>query len=266
MLSNDSGDTPPIIRIENLDFAYNGQAVLEKVNLDVYEGDFIAMIGPNGGGKTTLLKLMLGLLKPIQGSVRVLGQTPRQVSHQIGYVPQDVNINRRFPITALDVVLMGKLAPGRRWSKNRHQDRIDALEALDRIDMAEYAQRRIGELSGGQRQRVFIARALVTRPRLLLLDEPTASIDSKGQNDFYRLLKRLNQEVSIIVVSHDLLVVSTYIKSVACVNRRLHYHNQAEITGDMLETMYPCTVEEVCPVELVTHGHLPHRVLKHHEE
>uniref|UniRef100_UPI00155DC9AC ATP-binding cassette domain-containing protein n=1 Tax=Desulfosarcina cetonica TaxID=90730 RepID=UPI00155DC9AC len=126
MLSNDSGNTAPIIRIEDLDFAYNGQAVLEKVNLEVYEGDFIAMIGPNGGGKTTLLKLMLGLLKPIQGNVRVLGQTPRQVSHQIGYVPQDVNINRRFPITALDVVLMGKLAPGRRWSKNRQQDRIDA--------------------------------------------------------------------------------------------------------------------------------------------
>ena len=153
-----------------------------------------------------------------------------------------------------------------RWSKNNAQDRRDALESLDRIDMADFARRRIGELSGGQRQRVFIARALVTHPRLLLLDEPTASIDSRGQTEFYQLLKRLNQDVTIVVVSHDLLVISTYVKSVACVNRRLHYHQQAEITGDMLETMYPCTVEEVCPVELVTHGHLPHRVLQHHEE
>ena len=113
---------------------------------------------------------------------------------------------------------------------------------------------------------VFIARALVTSPRLLLLDEPTASIDSRGQNEFYQLLKRLNTDVSIVVVSHDLLVISTYVKSVACVNRRLHYHQHAEITGDMLESMYPCTVEDVCPVELVTHGRLPHRVLKQHEE
>jgi zinc transport system ATP-binding protein len=132
--------------------------------------------------------------------------------------------------------------------------------------MAAHAEKKIGELSGGQRQRVFIARALVTHPRLLLLDEPTASIDSRGQTEFYQLLKRLNRDVTIVVVSHDLLVISTYVKSVACVNRRLHYHQQAEITGDMLETMYPCTVEEVCPVELVTHGHLPHRVLQHHEE
>jgi zinc transport system ATP-binding protein len=131
--------------------------------------------------------------------------------------------------------------------------------------MAAFAGRRIGELSGGQRQRVFIARALVTRPRLLLLDEPTASIDTKGQADFFRMLEELNREVTIMVVSHDLLVVSTYIKSVACVNKRLHFHHHAEITGDMMETMYPCTVEEVCPVELVAHG-VPHRVLKHHED
>lgn len=263
---NDNKMGDPIIRIEALDFAYNGQTVLSDVNLEVREGDFIAMIGPNGGGKTTLLKLMLGLLKPRRGRIRVMGKPAPLVSHHIGYVPQDVHINRSFPITALDVVLMGKLAPGKRWSKTSEQDRRDALEALDRIDMADYAHRRIGELSGGQRQRVFIARALVTRPRLLLLDEPTASIDSKGQTDFYQLLKRLNREVTIVVVSHDLLVISTYVKSVACVNRRLHYHRHAEITGDMLETMYPCTMEEVCPVELVTHGHLPHRVLQHHKE
>ena len=263
---NDIDMRDPIIQIEDLGFAYNGQTVLDGVNLEVLEGDFIAMIGPNGGGKTTLLRLMLGLLKPKQGRIRVMGKPATRVSHHIGYVPQDVHINRRFPITALDVALMGKLAPGKRWAKNAAKDRRDALEALERIDMADYANRRIGELSGGQRQRVFIARALVTRPRLLLLDEPTASIDSKGQADFYQLLKRLNREVTIIVVSHDLLVISTYVKSVACVNCRLHYHQHAEITGDMLETMYPCTVEEACPVELVTHGHLPHRVLQHHKE
>ena len=263
---NDIDMRDPIIRIEGLDFAYNGQTVLKEVNLEVLEGDFIAMIGPNGGGKTTLLRLMLGLLKPERGRIRIMGKPATRVSHHIGYVPQNVHTNRRFPITALDVVLMGKLAPGKRWTKNAEQDRRDALEALDRIDMADYANRRIGELSGGQHQRVFIARALVTRPRLLLLDEPTASIDSKGQTDFYQLLKRLNREVTILVVSHDLLVISTYVKSVACVNCRLHYHQHAEITGDMLETMYPCTVEEACPVELVAHGHLPHRVLQHHKE
>ncbi len=266
MLSNDLQNRDPIIQIVDLAFAYNGQRVLEDVNLEVGEGDFIAMIGPNGGGKTTLLRLILGLLKPERGRIRVMGKPATSVSHHIGYVPQDVHINRNFPITALDVVLMGKLAPGKRWSQTATQDRRDALEALDRIDMADYARRRIGELSGGQRQRVFIARALVTRPRLLLLDEPTASIDSKGQTEFFRLLQRLNKDVTIVVVSHDLLVISIYVKSVACVNRRLHYHQQAEITGDMLEIMYPCTVEEVCPVELVTHGHLPHRVLQHHKE
>ena len=137
------------------------------------------------------------------------------------------------------------------------------MDALVRLEMSAHADKKIGELSGGQRQRVFIALALVTQPKLLLLDEPTASIDTRGQSDFYRLLKELNKDIAILIVSHDLLVISRYIKSVACVNKGLHYHNQAEITGDMLETMYPCTVEEICPVELVAHG-LPHRVLKDH--
>ena len=266
MHSTDMNIHEPVIRIQDLHFAYNGQIVLEEVNLKIQEGDFVAMIGPNGGGKTTLLKLILGLLKPGRGKIQVMGKRATRVSHHIGYVPQDVNINRRFPITAIDVVLMGKLAPGKRWQKNKEKDRQEAMAALLKIDMADFSHRRIGTLSGGQRQRVFIARALVTHPRLLLLDEPTAGIDTKGQTEFFQLLKQLNEDVTIVVVSHDLLVISTYVKSVVCVNRRLHYHDQPEITGDMLETMYPCTVEETCPVELITHGHLPHRVLQHHKE
>ncbi len=254
-----------ILEIKNLEFSYNGEAVLEDVNLTVRQKDFMAIIGPNGGGKTTLLKLMLGLLTPAKGTVRVDGKSPQEASPCIGYVPQDVHTNRSFPITAIDVVLMGKLDPKERLSRRSAANRRDALAALERMEMAAHADKKIGMLSGGQRQRVFIARALLSRPKLLLLDEPTASIDTKGQADFYRLLGELNKDITVLVVSHDLLVISRHVKSVACVNKKLHYHEQAEITGDMLETMYPCTVEEVCPVELVAHG-LPHRVLMDHEK
>lgn len=252
-----------IVEIQDVTFSYNGEIVLEEVNLNIREEDFIALIGPNGGGKTTLLKLILGLLKPDKGVIRVKGRSPQKSSSSIGYVPQNVYMNSSFPITAMDVVLMGKLAPKKRWARDSASNRQDALSALARLDMAAHADKKIGALSGGQRQRVFIARAMVSEPELLLLDEPTAGIDTKGQANFYALLKDLNKEIPIVVVSHDLLVVSRYIKSVACVNTRVHYHDQAEITGDMLEVMYPCTVEEVCPVELVAHG-LPHRVLKDH--
>ena len=254
-----------IVEIKNVVFSYNGEKVLEDISFEIRTGDFIAMIGPNGGGKTTLLKLILGLLKPDRGVIRVLGRSTRKASSSIGYVPQDVHINRNFPITAMDVVLMGKLEPKKRWAQNSASNREDAMRALERLEMAAFAERKIGELSGGQRQRVFIARALVTEPQLMLLDEPTTSIDTRGQADFYKMLNELNEDVTILVVSHDLLTISRYVKSVACVNRRLHYHNQAEITGEMLETMYPCTAEDVCPVELMAHG-LPHRVLKDHPD
>ena len=254
-----------IIEIRDLDFEYSGETVLKDVSATIRQKDFVAIIGPNGGGKTTLLKLILGLLKPAKGTILVDGKNPQEASSCIGYVPQDVHINRSFPITVIDVVLMGKLDPTQRLSRRSATNRRDALEALDRLDMADHADKKIGMLSGGQRQRVFIARALVSQPKLLLLDEPTASIDTKGQADFYRLLRELNQDLTVIVVSHDLLVISRYVKSVACVNRSLHYHDQAEITGEMLESMYPCEDDEVCPVELVAHG-LPHRVLMDHEK
>ncbi len=252
-----------IIEVDDVTFSYNRETVLRDVNLEIRPGDFIAMIGPNGGGKTTLLKLMLGLLKPEKGTIRIIGRSPKKASSSIGYVPQDAHVNRRFPITAMDVVLMGALAPNKRWARKSASNRRDAMAALERMEMAAHADKKIGELSGGQRQRIFIARALVTRPRLLLLDEPTSGIDAKGQADFFTLLKELNADVTILVVSHDLLVISRYVKSVACVNKRLHYHNQAEITCDMFETLYPGALREECPVELVAHG-LPHRVLMDH--
>lgn len=244
----------PVIRLENVWYGYNSHSVVENVSLAIHAGDFLAMTGPNGGGKTTLLKLILGLYSPRRGTIRVLGRPPADASHEIGYVPQDVHINPSFPVTALDVVLMGKLSPRRRWGRYTGTDRREAEAALARMGMEHLAGRRIGELSGGQRQRVFIARSLVTRPRVLLLDEPTASIDTKGQIDFYGLLRELNREMTVVVVSHDLLAISEYVKSVACVNRQLHYHRQEEIAEGNVNDICPCTVEEVCPVGLVTQG------------
>jgi zinc transport system ATP-binding protein len=228
-------------------------------------GEFMAMIGPNGGGKTTLIKLMLGLLSADSGTIRVFGDLPRNVSHRIGYVPQDVHVNKEFPISVLDVVLMGTLLPGRRWTRYTRADRIAAQNALEKVGMAGFGNRRIGALSGGQKQRIFVARALVSEPEMLFLDEPTASIDTKGQRDFYQLLQELNKQITIIVVSHDLMIVSEFVRSVACVNQRLHHHDHAELTGEMIEMMYECTAEEVCPVELIARG-APHLALHSQKE
>ena len=247
----------PIIETQNLSFAYNNQAVLKDVSLTIKQGEFLALIGPNGGGKTTLLKLILGLLDADKGTIRVFGHPPRKASHRIGYVPQDVHINKHFPVTAMDVALMGRLTSGKGWAHHSKEDRGAAQNALETVGMGDFIQRRIGRLSGGQRQRVFIARALATDPDVLLLDEPTASIDPQGQSDFYTLIKDLNETVTIVLVSHDLMILTSYVRSVACVNQQVHYHDEAEITEEML-TMY------ACPVELVAHG-LPHRVLRKHE-
>ncbi|MEE4356894.1 MAG: ABC transporter ATP-binding protein [Desulfococcaceae bacterium] len=230
--------------------------MLKNISLRLEKGCFTALIGPNGGGKTTLLKLMLGLLKPNQGFVKILGRPPRQVSRRLGYVPQEIGINRDFPISVLDVVLMGRIRSSRGWSRAGAEDKKAAREILERMDMWEYRKSRIGELSGGQRQRIFIARALVSEPEILFLDEPTANVDSGHQDNFYRLLRELNRSVSIVIVNHDLMVISSQVKSVACVNRTLHYHNGAEITEDMIQMYH-------CPVELVAHG-IPHRVLRTH--
>ena len=247
----------PIIELKNVDFSYNHHAILKDVNMKVYANDFIAVIGPNGGGKSTLLKLMLGLLPVGHGSVRIYGQKPQKVSHRIGYVPQNVHANKNFPISVMDVVLMGCLRSGKIWTHPTKMDRNSAKEALEKMEMLKYHKRRIGELSGGQRQRVFIARALAGKPEILFFDEPTASVDTHGQTELYSLLKDLNKNVTILVVSHDLMVVSSYVKTVICVNQCVHQHDAAEMTQEMLDMSYQC------PVELIAHG-LPHRVLGDH--
>jgi len=248
----------PVIEIENLWFSYNGRPVLKDINLNLDQGGFTAMIGPNGGGKTTLMKLMLGLLKPGKGSIKIFGQSPRQAAKRLGYVPQEIGINKDFPISVMDVVLMGRLKTLKGWSRHSRKDRDAVQKVLEHMDMWEYRNRRIGELSGGQRQRIFIARALVTEPEILFLDEPTASVDAAHQSDFFNLLKEINKKITIIIVNHDLMVISRYVKSVACVNRTLHYHDGAQVTDEMMQ-MYQC------PVELVAHG-IPHRVLGTHQD
>jgi zinc transport system ATP-binding protein len=245
----------PLVVIDELCFSYSGKEVLHNINLSVHQGDFVAIIGPNGGGKTTLIKLVLGLLKPTRGSIKIKNQSPRSNDTAIGYVPQQIDHNLSFPATALDIVLMGKHNPRKRsLFRGIQQDREDALIALEKMAIAEFSDRKITDLSGGQRQRVLIARALVANPELLVLDEPTASIDTKGQTDFYKLLKDLNEDLTILMVSHDLLTVSSYAKSIACVNKRLHYHQTFESSGDLLNAFYSCSVEEVCPVETVARG------------
>ncbi len=247
-----------VIQIRDLWFSYDGDPVLREVNLTVKEGEFLALIGPNGGGKTTLLKLMLGLMKPDRGSILVFGKAPQEVAHRIGYVPQSLHLNRGIPVTAFEVVLMGRRVPGRGRHRYERQDQMAARKAMERMGVWALRDKKMSALSGGQHQRLLIARALAAEPEMLFLDEPAANIDAKGQGALYELLKALNARMTILLVSHDLMVVSRHSHAVACVNERLHYHDEAEITEEMMDIFE-------CPVDLIAHGQ-PHRVLKPHED
>ena len=255
----DANATDEVIRLENVWVQYDGVPVLEDVNLVVREGDFIGVIGPNGGGKTTLLRTILGLTKPSRGSVTVLGTSPLKGRRFVGYVPQYSSFDRDFPASAWDVVLMGRLGHTGCFRRYTEEDRAVATAALRAVEMLDLRDRQIGRLSWGQRQRILIARALAAEPKALLLDEPAAALDSQIEAGLYDLLRALNEKVTIVMVSHDIGVISTYVKSIACLNRRLVYHNSREITRDMLSVAYEC------PVDLIAHG-LAHRVLDTHEE
>jgi zinc transport system ATP-binding protein len=246
-----------VIDLKDVWVSYGNVPVLEAVDLAVEDRDFLAIIGPNGGGKSTLLKVILGLIKPDRGSVKLLGEDPRRTRKYAGYVPQYISSNLEFPINVWEVVLMGCLGHKGPFRGYDEEDKKAAYEALKVVDMLDYRDRQIGELSGGQKQRVFIARSLVTHPKLLILDEPSTGIDSKRQREFYELLNRLKSEIAILLVTHDMSALSVYVDKVACLNRRLHYHNSKELSPEDLEAAYQC------PVEIIAHG-VPHRVLKIH--
>lgn len=249
-----------VIELKDVWVRYGNQIILEAVNLELEEPrGLLGIIGPNGGGKTTLLKVFLGLLKPYRGSVKLFGKSPEKNRDLVGYVPQYKRFDFDFPISVWEVVLTGRMSHTGFLRKYSKEDKMAAEEALKTVEMFQYKDRQIGQLSGGQRQRVFIARALATNPKLLLLDEPNSGLDPHMQEELYRLLDRLKQEMAIIMVTHDLSAVSVYVDRIACLNRKLHYHNSREIPVEDLEATYQC------PVELIAHG-VPHRVLERHKE
>lgn len=227
-----------VIIFENASFAYNGRPALVDVNLHFNNLDFVSVVGPNGGGKTTMLKLMLGLLKPDIGKVTVYGESPEKTRKSIGYVPQHFHFDPQFPIRVRDVVLMGRLNKDRNWGRFGKEDLQIADKSLSEVEIIDLADRPFAELSGGQRQRVLIARALSTDSKILLLDEPTAHVDPGAQDDIFSLLQKLNQRMTIVMVTHDAGFVAPFIKSVVCVNQKVVMHPTHAVTGDIISELY----------------------------
>ncbi|MFC1964449.1 metal ABC transporter ATP-binding protein [Chloroflexota bacterium] len=247
-----------LVKLEDVWVCYDGSPVLEGIDLSIEQGDFLAIIGPNGGGKTTLLKVILGLVTPSRGRVSVLGRPPQRSRNKFGYVAQHNLFDHAFPISVWDVVLMGRYGKAGLFRRYSREDKRTAESTLQTVGMLDYKDRQIGKLSGGEQQRVFIARAMVTEPKLLLLDEPTASVDSTMQTEFYEILEKLKQQMAIVLVSHDISAVSIFVDKIACLNHQLFYHGSKEIEPEVLEATYKC------PVQMIAHGTIPHRVLKEH--
>ncbi len=247
-----------LINIDNIVAGYDNKIVLHDVSLDIWENDFLGIIGPNGGGKTTLLKIILGLLKPKSGSVRYFDGEKEVSSLKIGYLPQMNKIDKKFPISVREVVLSGLMAEKPRFRDFTAEQKQRAEEVISQMGLQELAKRAIGDLSGGQLQRVLLGRSMVSRPKVLILDEPNSYVDKRFESHFYNLLEEISKESSIILVSHDIGTVLSMVKNIACINETLHYHSGADISAEWLENKY------ACPIELVGHGDLPHRVLKNH--
>lgn len=244
-----------LLEMKSVSVAYDSNTVLQDAGLKVFDNDFIGVIGPNGGGKTTLLKVILGIVKPIKG--KLVFNKELLNNNNIGYLPQMSTSDNSFPVTVKDVILSGLMMRKGLISRMTAQDKLKASQVIDELGLGALSGSSLAELSGGQIQRVFLGRAVIGDPRLLLLDEPGNFVDANFEADFYEKLRVLNRRMAIMMVSHDIGTISAYIKSFACVNRQLHYHPSSEITNEEL-------MAYGCPIQLITHGDVPHTVLKNH--
>lgn len=248
----------PAICIRDLYFSYHKEYILENVNLDIFPHEFVSIIGPNGSGKTTLLKLILGLLQPQRGSVLIFGENPEKKRNNIGYVPQHFQLDLSFPATVLEVVLMG-LVHKKQWFRFSSRAKEQALDALDIVGLCPLSKEMFRSLSGGQRQRVLIARALISKPEILLFDEPTAHVDTVAEKKLMDLLKQISSNLTVVLVSHDLGFVSKYVDTVVCVNKTVQKHPTNALTGAVIQELFGSHIE------LVHHG-LTHPQETHRHE
>jgi zinc transport system ATP-binding protein len=244
-----------LIEIQQVTTGYDTGIVLRDVSLNILENDFIGVIGPNGGGKTTLIKLILGLIKPFSGTI---SHFKYEKGGFIGYLPQQAQIDRKFPINVSDIVLSGLMSTGHIFRRYSGENRKRALQLLEQMGIGYLAHRATTKLSGGELQRVLICRALISEPRLLILDEPNTFVDNRFEHEMYEQLKQFNRKMAIIVVSHDIGTISYYVKTIVCVNSFVHYHPSNIITEEQLASYN-------CPLQIITHGDVPHTVLQKHD-
>ena len=241
-----------LLNIEQLNAGYNGKIVLKDISLKIYQQDFLGIIGPNGGGKTTLIKVILDLIKPFSGTVNFLN---KETKNRIGYMPQTNYIDKKFPILVSEVIESGLISE-KEMKKSEKKEK--GCEMIQQMGLEGIANKPIGELSGGQLQRTLLARAVINAPELLILDEPNSYIDKRFESHFYELLEEINKKTAIVLISHDIGTIIANVKNIACVNETLHYHAGSDIDNHWLEEHFEC------PFEIIGHGDIPHRILKKH--
>ena len=246
-----------LVTLHDVGVGYDGTRVLEHVDLAISDRDFIGIIGPNGGGKTTLVKAILGSI-PHSGEIRFAPELSERTGRPlIGYLPQQPVFDRSFPISVTEAVLSGLQAVKGFTRRYTARDRSRAVELLEMTGIAETARRPVGEISGGQMQRALLCRAIIAEPRLLILDEPANFVDNRFENELYKLLQRLNERMAVVMVSHDIGTITSVVKEIVCVNRTVHRHRSNVITEEQLQNY-------TCPIQIISHGSIPHTVLEHH--
>lgn len=247
-----------IISIRNLGVRYDNTVALEHVNLDIYADDFVGIIGPNGGGKSSLVKAIMGITA-YSGSITYDKSICRGSKPHIGYLPQITSFDKSFPISVREVVMSGLQYEHGLWRRYSREQKRRAEALLERAALGDVTRRAIGELSGGQLQRVMLCRAIISEPKVLVLDEPTNFVDNRFENELYNMLHHLSEHMAIVMVSHDVGTISSVVRSIVCVNRHVHRHDSNIITEEQLRNYN-------CPIQLISHGNIPHTVLGQHKE